>query len=55
MVLMTKEPIGDYMSRIWVECREEVGIHVTFMNWCLQNHLHIVREFIEFDSMMSGE
>ena len=52
---MSEESIGDYMSRIWVECREEAGIHVTFMNWCLQNHYDIVREFIEFDSMMSGE
>ena len=50
-----EEPIGDYVSRIWRECREEAGIHVVFMNWCIQNHINIVREFMEFDKMMSGE
>jgi len=49
------EPIGDYQIRIWNECRDEVGIHVFFMNWCIQNHFEIVKEFVEFDSMMSGE
>ena len=50
-----EESIGDYSVRLWNDCRDEVGIHVFFMNWCIQNHFEIVKEFIEFDSMMSGE
>jgi hypothetical protein len=52
---MKEEPIGDYTVRIWKECREEAGIHVFFMNWCLQHHFEVVKEFMEFDAMMSGE
>jgi len=55
VVMDEDEPIGDYQIRIWNECRDEAGIHVFFMNWCIQNHFEIVREFVEFDSMMSGE
>lgn len=50
-----EEPIGDYTVRIWKECRDEAGIATFFMNWCIQNHFEIVREFVEFDAMMSGE
>ena len=50
-----EEAIGDYTVRIWKECREEAGIHVFFMNYCLQHHFDVVKEFMEFDSMMSGE
>ena len=50
-----EESIGNYTVRIWNECRKETGIHVIFMNWCIQNHFEIVKEFIEFDKMMSGE
>ncbi len=53
--MVADESIGDYTARIWRECRDEAGIHVFFMNWCIQNHMHIVREFMEFDEMMSGE
>jgi hypothetical protein len=50
-----QEPIGDYLCRIWVECREKAGMEVVFLNWCMQNHWHIVKEFVAFDAMMSGE
>ena len=49
------ESIGDYMVRVWIECRDEAGIHVFFMNWCLAHHFAVVKEFMEFDAMMSGE
>jgi len=49
------ESIGDYMVRVWIECRDEAGIHVFFMNWCLAHHFEVVKEFMEFDAMMSGE
>ena len=51
----SEEPIGDYIIRTWTECREEVGFEVVFLNWCIQNHFDIVREFVEFDNMMSGD
>jgi len=51
----THEPIGDYIVRTWTECREEVGFEVVFLNWCIQHHFDIVREFVEFDNMMSGD
>jgi len=50
-----EEPIGDYISRIWVQCRDKVGMEIVFLNWCLREHPHIVEEFCEFDQMMSGE
>ena len=53
--MVEEESIGDYTVRIWNACRDEAGIHHMFMNWCIQNHFDVVREFIEFDAMMSGE
>jgi hypothetical protein len=50
-----QEPIGDYLCRIWVECREKAGMEVVFLNWCMQHHFDIVKEFVAFDEMMSGE
>ena len=50
-----EEPIGDYQIRLWKECRDEVGVETFFMNWCIQNHFEIVKEFVQFDAMMSGE
>tara|TARA_R100001163_G_scaffold62346_1_gene53055 strand:- start:149 stop:316 length:168 start_codon:yes stop_codon:yes gene_type:complete len=55
MTTQDEEPIGDYVSRIWRECREEAGFATFFLNWCIQNHMEIVHEFMEFDQMMSGE
>ena len=48
------EPIGDYSIRIWNECRKEIGQEWVFINWVLMNHPEIMREFNEFDRMMSG-
>jgi hypothetical protein len=50
-----EEPIGDFTIRIWKECREEMGFAAMFLNYCINNHFHIVREFTEFDEMMGGD
>jgi hypothetical protein len=50
-----EEPIGDYISRIWVECREKVGIEIVFLNWALREYPEVVKEFVAFDEMMSGD
>lgn len=50
-----EEALGDFVVRVWREAREELGFAQTFMNWCIQHHFEIVREFVEFDEMMSGE
>lgn len=55
MTTQDEEPIGDYVARIWRECREETGFSQAFLNWCIQNYFEIVQEFSEFDQMMSGE
>ncbi len=49
------ETIGDYQIRIWKECRDKTEIETVFLNYCIQNHFHIVQEFMQFDEMMSGE
>ncbi len=58
---MTKEeePIGDYMIRMWNECKtDEEGNDMQiyhFFNWVLKYHPEVMDEWNQFDKMMSGQ
>jgi len=54
-----EEPIGDYMIRIYNECKyDDEGNSLQlyhFLNWVLRHYPEIMDEFNEYDMMMSGQ
>ncbi len=59
MTTEEEEPIGDYMVRIYNECKtDDDGNDLQvwhFVNWVLKNYPEIMDEFNEYDMMMSGQ
>jgi hypothetical protein len=49
-----EENHGEWAVRIWRECRGAVGFEKAFLIYCMQNHIEVIDEFMEFDQMMGG-